>query len=91
MSISEKITTTTEYNGNNTSTIGENNEDHDGIQTIIIYILIGLAIIIVLTTILCVYYCKVVKKNNETEVKRENIEYYDADLPYENNYYDSIK
>ena len=47
--------------------------------------------LIVLATVIFVYYCKVVKKNNETEVKRENIEYYDADLPYENNYYDSLK
>ena len=35
-------------------TIGENDEDHDGIQTIVIYILIGAAIIIVLTAIPCV-------------------------------------
>ena len=83
MSITEKITTTTEYNGNTSSTIGENDEDHDGIQTIIIYILIGVAIIIVLTAILWVVI-KIMKRRiiEENEIygrARDFEEYYEQE------------
>ena len=52
---------------------------------------IGLIVLI----LICVYYCKVVRKNNETEVKQEKPVYYAEnsrdDLPYIYNYYDQIK
>ena len=52
---------------------------------------IGLIVLI----LIFVYYCKVVKKNNETEVKQEKPVYYAEnsrdDLPYIYNYYDQIK
>ena len=88
MSITEKITTTTEYNGNTTSTIGENDEDHDGIQTIVIYILIGVAIIIVLTTILCVVI-KIMKRRI-TGINQEENENYGMASDFEQ-YYEQEK
>ena len=74
MSISEKITTTT---------IEENDEDHDGIQKIIICILLGVAIIIVLTAILWVVI-KIMKRRiiEENEIygrARDFEEYYEQE------------
>ena len=83
MSISEKITTTTEYNGNTTSTIGENDEDHDGIQIIIICILLGVAIIIVLTAILWVVIkimkIKIIEENEIYGRARDFEQYYEQE------------
>ena len=67
---------------------GEKNEKE--IHVPIIGAALGFCLIALIAAIF-VYYCKVVKKAEETEVKHEDTEYYPEDLPYEENYYDSIK